>query len=101
MFNEETKEKEKREMKVKHRVLSAYTKRHNKWFMTLDKQPWNQIMKQADLKKHRYTVRMIIDGAFEGYEDVALNSDEWPSKHACKLIFGLDIANVHNEMCNY
>ena len=39
MFNEETKEKEKREMKVKCRVLSVHTKRHNKWFMTLDKQP--------------------------------------------------------------
>ena len=44
---------------------------------------------------------MIIEGAFEGYDDVALNSDEWPRNHICKVISGLDIANVHNEMHNY
>ena len=101
MFNEETKEKEKREMKVKCRVLSVHTKRHNKWFMTLDKQPQNQFMKQDDLKKCRCAVRIIIDRVFEGHEDMTLNLDEWPSKHACKLASGLDVANVHNGIFNY
>ena len=101
MLNEETKEKEKREMKIKCRVLSVHTKRHNKWFMTSEKQPWNQFMKQEDLKKCRCSVRMIVDGAFEGYEDVVLNSEEWPRKHICKHISGVEISNVLNEMCNY
>jgi hypothetical protein len=101
MLNEETKEKEKREMKIKYRVLSVYTKRYNKWFMTSEKQPWNQFMKQEDLKKYRCSVRMIVDGAFEGYEDVALNSEEWPRKHICKHISGVEISNVLNEMYNY
>ena len=101
IVNEETKKKEKKEMKIKHRALSVRTKRYNKWFMTSDKQPWNQFMKKEDLKKHRCSVRMTIDSAFEGYEDVELNSDDWPSKQVCKVISGLEIANVHNEMFNY
>ena len=51
MFNEETKEKEKREMELKQRALAVCTKRCNKWFMTLNKQPWNQFMKKEELKK--------------------------------------------------
>ena len=101
IFNDMTKETEKKKVEMKHRVLSVYTKRYNKWFMTLDKQPWNRFMKEEELKKYRCTVRMIIDGAFEGHDDVALISDEWPRKHICKLISGLDIASVHNEMHNY
>ena len=100
-LNEETKENEKREMKLKYRVLSVYTKQYNKWFMTSEKQPWNQFMKEDELKKYRCAVRMVVEGAFEGYEDVALNSVEWPQKHICKLISGLEIANVHNDMYNY
>jgi len=101
IFNEETKKKDKKIVEMKYRVLSVHTKRYNRWFMTLDKQPWNQFMKEDDLKKYRCTVRMIIDGAFEGYDDVALNSEEWPRKHICKVISGLDITNVHHEMFNY
>ena len=101
MLNEDTKEKEKMEVKIKHRVLSVHTKRCNKWFMTSDEQPWNQFMKEEELKKCWCSVRMIADGAFEGYEDVALNSEEWPRKHICKLISGVEIANVLNEMCDY
>ena len=44
--------------------------------MTLDKQPWNRFMKEEDLKKFRCAIRMIVDGAFEGHDDVALISDE-------------------------
>ena len=101
MLNEDTKEKEKKEMKIKYRVLSVYTKRHNKWFMTSEKQPWSQFMKDEDLKKYRCSVRMIVDGAFEGYEDVALNSEEWPRNHICKHTSGVDIVNVLNELHNY
>ena len=101
MLNEKTKEKQKITKKLKYRVLSVYTKRYNKWFMTLEKQPWNQFMKEEELKKYRCTVRMIVDGAFEGYDDVAFDSEEWPRKHICKLISGLDIENVLNEMHNY
>ena len=69
--------------------------------MTLDKQPWNRFMKEEDLKKFRCAIIMIVDGTFEGYDDVALISDEWPRKHICKLISGLEIINVPNEMHNY
>ena len=39
IFNDKTKEKEKKKVDMKYRVLSVYTKQYNKWFMTLDKQP--------------------------------------------------------------
>ena len=58
-------------------------------------------MKEEELKKFCCTIRMIIEGAFEGHDDVALTSNEWPRKHICKIISGLDIVNVHNEMHNY
>lgn len=58
-------------------------------------------MKKEDLKKHRCSARMTIDSAFEGYEDVAFNSDDWPSEQVCKVVSGLEIANAHNEMFNY
>ena len=86
---------------MKYRFHSIYTKRYNKWFMTSEKQPWNRFMKEEDVKKFRCAIRMIVDGAFEGYDDIALISDEWPRKHVFKLISGLEIVNVHNEMHNY
>ena len=86
---------------MKYRVLSVYTKRSNKWFMTSIKQMWNRFMKEEELKKFRCAIRLIVEGAFEGYDDIALTSDECPRKYFCKIITGLDIVNVHNEMHNY
>ena len=59
------------------------------------------LCERGGLKKNRCAIRMIVDGAFEGHDDVALISDEWPRKHVFKLISGLEIVNVHNEMHNY
>lgn len=101
ILNEEINEKEKIAKKLKHRTLTVFTKRHNKWFMTSEKQPWNRFMKEDELKKYRCAVRLIVDGAFEGYDDVAFDSEEWSRKHISKLITGLDVENVHNEMHNY
>ena len=64
-FNEKNKETDKKKVVMKCRVLSVCTKRHNKWFMTLDKQPWNRFMKEEDLKKFRCAIRMIVDGVFK------------------------------------
>jgi len=69
--------------------------------MTSEKQKWNPLMKEEDLKKFRCTIRMIVDGAFEGYDDIPLTSDEWPRKHICKLISGVEIVNVLDQMHNY
>ena len=44
---------------------------------------------------------MIVDRAFEDYDNVALISDEWPHKHLCKLESGLKIIKVLNEIHNY
>ena len=85
IFDEKNKETEKKKVEMKYRVLSVCTNRYNKWFMTLDKQPWNRFMKEEDLKKFRGTIRMIVNGAFEGH---------------VKLISGLEIINVLNEMHN-
>ena len=99
VINEETKEEFKKDVIIKYRVLSVHTKRYNKWFMTEEKQTWNRFMKEEELKTYRCTIRMITDGAFEGYDDIPLVSNEWPRKHICKCI--LEIENVYDEMFNY
>ena len=58
-------------------------------------------MKEEDLKKFRHTVRLIVDEAFEGHDDVALISNKWPRKHICKVMSGLEIANVLDQIFNY
>ena len=100
-LNESDNENEKKKLDMKHRVLSVHTKRSNKWFMTSIKQTRNHFMKEEELKKFRCAIRLIVEGAFEGYDDVALTSDKCPRKHFRKIITGLDIVNVHNEMHNY
>ena len=95
------KESIKKTVEMKYRVLSVYTKRYNKWFMTNEKQKWNVGMKKEDLKKFRCSVRLLVDGAFEGYDDVPLISNEWPRNHICKVISGLEIVNVLDQMFNY
>ena len=95
------KAKDKKIIIHKYRVLSVYTKKYNKWFMTEEKQPWSPFMTKDELKQHRCAVRMVVDGAFDGYDDVDLNSSESPRKHICKIITGLEIGCVHNEFYNY
>ena len=58
-------------------------------------------MKEEDFKKFQCTIRIIVDRAFEGHDDAALTSDEWPRKHVCECMSGLEIVNVLNEMCDY
>ena len=86
---------------MKYRVLSVYKKQSNKWFMTSEKQMWNASMKEEDLKKFRCSVRLLVDGAFEQHEDVPLISNKWPRNHICKVISGLEIVNVLDQMFNY
>ena len=101
LSNENNNETTKKTIEMKYRVLSVCTKRYNRWFMTSEKQKWNPFMKEEDLKKFRCAIRMIVDGAFEGYDDMPLISEEWPRNHICKVITGVEIVNVLNEMHNY
>ena len=69
--------------------------------MTSIKQTWNRFMKEEELTKFRCAIRLIVEGAFEGHDDIPLMSDQWPRKHICKIITGADIVNDRNEMHNY
>ena len=99
--NDDNKEKKTKTVEMKYRVLSVYKKQSNKWFMTSEKQMWNASMKEEDLKKFRCSVRLLVDEVFEQYKDVLLISNEWPRNHICKVISGLEIVNVLDQMFNY
>ena len=58
-------------------------------------------MKKEDLKKFHCTIIMIVDGAFEGYDNIPLTLNKWLHKHICKLISGVEIVNVLDQMHNY
>ena len=93
VLNKSDNENEKNKLEMKYRVLSVYTKQSNKWFMTSIKQTWNRFMKDEELKKNRCAIRLIVEGAFEGHDDVASTSYEWSRKHFCKSVTGLYIVN--------
>jgi len=83
------------------RILAVFTKQYNKWFMTGNKQRWSESMKEVDLKKYRCAVRMITDGSIDDYEDVDLIVPNYSLKCVCKIITGVDILAVHDELFTY
>ena len=44
--------------------------------MTDEKQKWDVAMKEEDLKKFRCSVRLLVDGAFEAYDNIPLISND-------------------------
>ena len=59
------------------------------------------IYERGGFKKILCAIRLIINRAFKGYDEVALILDEWWHKYIYKIISGLDIINVHDEIYNY
>ena len=47
-FNDKTKAIEKKNVEIKYIVLPVHSKRHNKWFITSDKQPYNPFIKKRN-----------------------------------------------------
>ena len=76
VLNKSDNKNEKKKLCMKHRVLSVHKKSSNKWFMTSIKQTWNHFIKGEKLKKFLCAIRLTVEGAFEGHDDVALTSDE-------------------------
>ena len=66
----------KKKVGMKYRVLLVHTKRHNEWLMNSMKQTWNRFLTEEELKKFRCAIRMIVEGAFEGNDDISLTSHE-------------------------
>ena len=66
--------------------------------MTADKQKWSRDMKPGELKKYRYSIRMITDGYVEDYNDVNLNLSDFRLKDLARIISGLDIIDVQSSL---
>ena len=45
--------------------------------MIANKYRWSKDMKEDELKKYQYSIRMIIDGFVEDYKDIDLNTSEF------------------------
>ena len=40
-------------------MLGVYTKSHNKWFMSGEKQRWGPLMEEAEMKRFKVAVRIV------------------------------------------
>ena len=58
-------------------------------------------MKPVELKKYCYSIRIIIEGSVENYEDVDLNTYHFDLKSVARIISGLHILCVHNCLSSY
>ena len=62
--------------------------------MTADKQRFSKDMREEELNKYRYAIRMIADVFIEDYEDVYLNTKTFRLKGVTRIITGLDVISV-------
>ena len=58
-------------------------------------------MKPVYLKKYCYSIRIIIEGLVEDYEDVNLNTSHFKLKSIARIISEIDIIYVHNYLFTY
>ena len=76
------------------RVLGLYDKYYNKWFMTGEKKAWTEAMTDEKKKKYKMAVRMMEEGTYEEYDDVALDDNTYNLKDVCKIVDGSEIMAV-------
>ena len=66
--------KTKTHKKCLHRVVSAYAKHHNKWFMTDKNAVQRSGCSPENKKKYRLEIRMIKKSSLSGYADSVMSN---------------------------